>query len=138
MMRYLLDTNACIALLNNSSPPLLARLRRHKPEEVGLPAPVAYELYYGAYKSRHADRNLELLDRIGFEVVSFDASDARTAGAIRSELEAAGRPIGPYDLLIAGQARARKMVLVTANRREFQRVKGLECEDWSVTPQRLA
>ena len=107
MMRYLLDTNACIALLNNSSPPLIERLRRHKPEDIGLPAPVAYELYYGAYKSRHVNRNLELLDRIGFEIVSFDASDARMAGAIRSELEAAGRPIGPYDLLIAGQARAR-------------------------------
>ena len=131
-MRYLLDTNACIALLNNTSPPLLAQLRRHQPEEIGLPAPVAYELYYGAYKSRHANRNLELLDRIGFEIVSFDASDARMAGAIRCELEAAGRPIGPYDLLIAGQARARQMVLVTANSREFQRVQGLECEDWSV------
>lgn len=137
-MRYLLDTNACIALLNNSSPPLLARLRRHKPEEVGLPAPVAYELYYGACKSRRADRNLELLDRIGFEIVSFDASDARMAGAIRTELEAAGRPIGPYDLLIAGQARAREMVLVTANSREFRRVNGLECEDWSVAPRRSA
>ena len=137
-MRYLLDTNACIALLNNSSPPLLARLRSHKPEEVGLPAPVAYELYYGAWKSRQANRNLELLDRIGFEIVSFDASDARMAGAVRSELEAVGRPIGPYDLLIAGQARARNLVLVTANSREFQRVKGLECEDWSIAPQRSA
>ncbi|MXW73934.1 MAG: type II toxin-antitoxin system VapC family toxin, partial [Chromatiales bacterium] len=48
------------------------------------------------------------------------------------------RPIGPYDLLIAGQARARNLVLVTANSREFQRVKGLECEDWSVTPRRSA
>ena len=130
-MRYLLDTNACIALLNRSSPSLLARLRRHKPNEIGLPAPVAYELYYGAYKSRHASRNLELLDRIGFEIVPFDAADARMAGAIRSELETIGRPIGPYDLLIAGQARAREMVLVTANAREFQRVRGLECEDWS-------
>ena len=77
------------------------------------------------------DRNLELLDRIGFEVVPFDASDARMAGLIRSQLELIGRPIGPYDLLIAGQARARNMILVTANRREFQRVQGLECEDWS-------
>ena len=131
-MRYLLDTNACIALLNNSSPPLLSRMRRHNPEEIGLPAPVAYELFYGAHKSRHANRNLELLDRIGFEVVPFDASDARMAGLIRSQLELIGRPIGPYDLLIAGQARARNMILVTANRREFQRVQGLECEDWSV------
>ena len=64
-------------------------------------------MYYGAIKSRRMDRNLELLDRLAFEVVPFDASDARVAGAIRSELEALGRPIGPYDLFIAGQARAR-------------------------------
>ncbi len=131
-MRYLLDTNACIALLNNSSPTLLARMRRHKPDEIGLPAPAAYELYYGAFKSRHASRNLELLDQIGFETVPFEASDARMAGQIRSQLEAIGRPIGPYDLLIAGQACARDLILVTANSGEFQRVQGLQCEDWSV------
>lgn len=131
-MRYLLDTNACIAILNSSSPALISRMRRHTPEEFGLPAPAAYELYYGAHKSRHSKRNLELLDRIGFEVVPFDASDARMAGAIRSQLEAIGRPIGPYDLLIAGQACARRMILITANSREFQRVQGLECEDWTV------
>ncbi len=54
------------------------------------------------------------------------------AGAIRSELEAIGRPIGPYDLLIAGQARARNLVMVTANDREFSRVDGLDSEDWSI------
>ena len=133
-MRYLLDTNACIALLNRSSPPLLMRLRRHAPADVGLPAPAASELYYGAFKSRRASRNLDLLDRMQFEIVPFDAHDARAAGAIRSELEAAGMPIGPHDLLIAGQARARKLVLVTANSREFRRVAGLECEDWSASP----
>jgi len=130
-MHYLLDTNACIALLNNTSPPLAARLRRHAPADIGLPAPVAYELYYGACKSRQSRRNLELLDRMAFEIVPFDAGDARVAGAICAELETAGHPIGPYDLLIAGQARARALVLVTANSREFQRVDGLECEDWS-------
>lgn len=132
MIRYLLDTNACIAILNKNSPNLLARVRRHKPEEIGLPAPVMYELYYGAFKSRDAARNLDLLDRIAFEIVPFDASDARMAGVIRSQLEAAGRPIGPYDLLIAGQACARRLVLVTANTRDFLRMPGLECEDWSV------
>lgn len=96
-MRYLLDTNACIALLNNTSPPLRERLHRLAPSDIGLPAPVAYELYYGAYKSRHADRNLGLLDRLEFEIVPFDAGDARAAGAVRSELEAAGLPIGPCD-----------------------------------------
>ena len=130
-MRYLLDTNACIALLNETSPSPLTRIRRHPPADIGLPAPVAYELYYGAYKSRRRDQNLELLDRMEFEIVPFDASDARAAGAIRSQLEAIGRPIGPYDLLIAGQARARGLVLVTANTREFQRVAGLDWEDWT-------
>ena len=133
MMRYLLDTNACIALLNDTSPPLAARLRRHAPADIGLPAPVAYELYYGACKSRQARRNLDLLDRMAFEIVPFDAGDARVAGAIRAELEATGHPIGPYDLLIAGQARGRALVLVTANSREFERVDGLEWEDWSRT-----
>ena len=130
-MRYLLDTNACIALLNKTSRPLMARIRRHEPADIGLPAPVAYELYYGAWKSWQTSRNLDLLDRMGFEIVPFDASDARVAGAVRSRLEAIGCPIGPYDLLIAGQALARGLVLVTANSREFRRVEGLHCEDWS-------
>ena len=132
-MRYLFDTNACIALLNDTSPPLRERLRRLVPKDVGLPAPVACELYYGAYKSRHADRNLGLLDRLEFEIVPFDAGDARAAGAVRSELESMGLPIGPYDLLIAGQARARRLVLVTANSREFERVEGLICQDWTLS-----
>ena len=130
-MRYLLDSNACIALLNSTSPPLRTRIRRQRPSDIGLSVIVTYELYYGAFKSRRVDRNIELLDRLAFEVVPFDASDARVAGAIRSELEAVGRPIGPYDVLIAGQARARGLTLVTANSDEFLRVKDLDCEDWS-------
>ena len=132
-MRYLLDTNACIALLNDTSPPLRACLHRHAPADIGLPSPVACALYYGAFRSRRAARNLALLDRLEFEIVPFDAGDARAAGAVRTELEAVGRPIGPYDLLIAGQARARGLVLVTANSREFQRVEGLVCEDWALS-----
>ena len=131
MIRYLLDSNACIALLNASSRSLSARARRHSPASIGVPSPVAFELCYGAFKSRERDRNLGLLDRMAFEIVPFDAADARMAGLIRAELEARGRPIGPYDLLIAGQARARALVLVTANAREFERVDGLEVEDWS-------
>ena len=133
-MRYLLDTNACIALLNRSDPGLETRVRRHRTADVGLPAPVAYELYDGAFKSRRRDENLARLDSIGLEIVPFDASDARSAGAVRASLERSGRPIGPYDILIAGQARARGLVLVTANVREFDRVDGLDCEDWSGPP----
>ena len=76
-------------------------------------------------------RNIELLDRLAFEVVPGDAADARTAGAIHSELEAEGRAIGPYEPLMAGQARARGLTLVTANSDDFLRVKRLDCEDWS-------
>ena len=136
-MRYLFDTNACIALLNDTLPPLRERIHRLAPSDIGLPAPVAYELYYGACKSRHADHNLKLLDRLEFEIVPFDARDACAAGAVRSELAAAGQPIGPDDLLIAWQARARNLIRITANRREFERVEGLVCEDWthsSATP----
>ena len=130
-MRYLLDTNACIGLLNRTNPVLWARTRRHAVADIGLPALVAHELYYGAYKSRRQHDNVERLDRIGFEILPFDASDARAAGAVRAQLERAGEPIGPYDTLIAGQALARGLVLVTANTREFSRVAGLDCEDWS-------
>ena len=76
-MHYLLDTNACIALLNGRPSSLVNRVRRLTSSEFGLPAPVTYELYYGAFKSRDTDRNLKLLDRIAFEVVPFDAADAR-------------------------------------------------------------
>ena len=129
-MRYALDSNACIALLNDTSPVLSARARAHPPAEIGLPAPVVFELYYGAYKSTQTKRSLELLAEMAFETIPFDATDARVAGSIRNQLEAAGRPIGPYDLLIAGQALARELILVTANTREFQRVGGLDCENW--------
>lgn len=131
-MRFLLDTNACIALLNKTSQTLAMRVRAQLPSDIGLPAPVVFELYYGAYKSKRTARNLELLDRMVFETVPFDAGDARAAGTVRSQLEAAGRPIGPYDLLIAGQALARRLTLVTANTREFERVNGLNYEDWTV------
>ena len=131
-MRFLLDTNACIVLLNQTSQALATRVREQLPSDIGLPAPVVFELYYGAYKSKQTVQNLELLDRMAFETVPFDAGDARAAGAVRSQLEAAGRPIGPYDLLIAGQALARGLILITANTREFQRVNGLDCEDWTI------
>ncbi len=130
-MRYLLDTNACIALLNRSDLQLERRVRQHAVPDVGLSSLVAFELYYGAFKSRRAGDNVARLDSVGLEIVPFDASDARSAGAVRAELERSGLPIGPYDVLIAGQARVRGLVLVTANAREFTRVSGLECEDWS-------
>lgn len=129
-MKYLLDANAVIALLNDNRSPTAQRARRHRPNEVGISAIVAHELYYGAFKSQRTSRNVALVDKLQFEVVEFDHQDARHAGEVRANLAASGTPIGPYDVLIAGQARARDLVLVTHNTAEFSRVPALRIEDW--------
>lgn len=128
-MKYLLDANAVIAMLKGE-PGMLTQLRAHLPADFGLPSIVAHELYYGAYKSQRAAANLARIEALQFEVVAFDAEDAQHAGDIRAQLAAAGTPIGPYDVLIAGQARARNLILVTHNVREFSRVAQLTVEDW--------
>ncbi|MDP2811246.1 MAG: type II toxin-antitoxin system VapC family toxin [Rhodocyclaceae bacterium] len=128
-MKYLLDANAVIALLNGH-PTMNNRIRVMHPSDIGLPAIVAHELYYGAFKSMHQERNVGLVDALQFAVLTFDQEDARQAGAIRAELAKQGQPIGPYDVLIAGQAKARGLTLVTHNMAEFNRVSGLVVEDW--------
>jgi tRNA(fMet)-specific endonuclease VapC len=130
-MRYLLDANAVIAVLNEPDGSVGTRLRAQDPGDVGLSAIAAHELYYSAYRSRRREYNLGLVDGLLFEVVQFDREDGRHAGEIRAALASAGTPIGPYDALIAGQARARELTLVTANVEEYRRVAGLVLEDWS-------
>lgn len=134
-MRYLLDTNAVIAVLNDPTGAVSKRLRQNDPVEVGVSVVVMHELYYGAFKSRRQERNLALLDALHFEVVPMDVEDARHAGEIRALLAARGAPIGPYDILIAGQARARGLTLITRNLREFTRVPGLSTENWEEGPE---
>lgn len=133
MTRYLLDTNVVIGLLNADDSGLARRVRRHKPAAVCISSIVAHELFYGAFKSRRQSRNVALVDSLQFEVLDFDKEDARQAGEIRAALAASGTPIGPYDVLIAGQAKARGLTLVTANVEEFKRVGGLRVENWGAT-----
>ncbi len=130
-MRYLLDTNVVIGLLKEATSPLARRTREHRPEDIGLSSIVTHELYFGAYKSARPNANIGKLDALRFEVLPFDKEDSIVAGEIRAKLRSAGAPIGPFDLLIAGQALCRGLVLVTANMREFQRVEGLQIEDWT-------
>jgi tRNA(fMet)-specific endonuclease VapC len=129
-MRFILDANAVIALLKDPAGRLGQEVRKHQPADIGLSSVVVYELYFGAFKSQRRINNLTLVDSLQFETVPFDKEDARQAGEIRAKLEASGTPIGPYDVLIAGQACARNLVLVSRNLREFQRVKGLNVENW--------
>lgn len=132
MTRYLLDANAIIALLNETTSNAARRVRREQPNDVAIPAIVVHELFYGAFKSRRAAQNVALIDALQFGVLEFGKEDARQAGAIRALLASKGTPIGPYDVLIAGQAVARNLVLVTHNTQEFGRVPGLRFEDWQI------
>lgn len=135
-MSYLLDTNACIALLNGK--PLPVRRRFEEVSEgsavIATSSVVMFELWYGVAKSARPDTNADRLAVFlagPVEIVDFDEEDARMAGQIRATLEAAGTPIGAYDVLIAGQALRRGSTLVTANAGEFSRVDGLAWEDWA-------
>ena len=128
-MKYLLDSNAVIGLLAGKAS-LTKRVRRHAPQDFGVSAIATHELFYGAFKSERKAHNLNVVEGLQFEVVEFDQDDSRQAGAIRAALAIAGTPIGPYDVLIAGQAQARDLILITRNTGEFSRVNGLRIEDW--------
>ena len=134
-MGYLLDTNACIALINRNSEPARKRFAKavESGEQVWVGSVSLYELWYGVAKSVQTEANtlrLKMFVAGSVRVLEFGEEDARSAGEIRNSLERIGRPIGTYDLLIAGQALSRKLTLVTANSKEFARVKSLAWEDW--------
>jgi tRNA(fMet)-specific endonuclease VapC len=130
VVNYLLDTNVVIGLLNDAASKLARRARREKPADVAISAIAMHELFYGAFKSRRAAHNVALIDALQFAILEFDKEDARQAGELRALLAARGTPVGPYDVLIAGQAKARNLILVTHNRDEFGRVPGLRLDDW--------
>ena len=135
-MTYLLDTNACIALINGTPAEVRRRFEAVAAAGavIGTSSIVASELWYGVAKSARADTNAQRLTAFmagPIEVLDFGVEDAREAGNVRAALEPVGRPIGAYDLLIAGQARRRGARLVTANGAEFGRVADLQWEDWT-------
>ena len=132
-MKYLLDTDVCIYLINKRPSSVLEKLHACRAGDVGVSAVTVAELRYGASKSQRFRQNHEALDLFlaPFEMMAFDESAAIAYGEIRAQLEKAGDPIGPLDMLIAGQAKSLNVVLVTNNVREFRKVKGLKIEAWS-------
>ncbi|HEX8625881.1 MAG TPA: type II toxin-antitoxin system VapC family toxin [Allosphingosinicella sp.] len=129
-MRYLIDTNIVIALTVRDDRALGRMLRYHRSES-GIPTVVLHELYAGAYASKRMRRSLDIIETLRLPSISFDAEDARAAGEIKAQLKRRGTPIGPNDVLIAGQARARGLTVVTRNVGEFRRVEGLQVEAWA-------
>jgi len=133
---FLLDTNAVIALLKGEPPSLRRRLRRvlAKGTSVAVSSIVLYELWYGVARSERRRENAERLRVFlsgNLDVLPFDEEDAVAAGDLRVALERRGKPIGPYELLIAAQALRTGATLVTANVSEFARVSGLAWQDWT-------
>lgn len=135
-MNYLLDTNACIALINGKPPSVRTRFRKatESGSRILVPTIVSFELWYGVSKSSLKEFNARRLDAFfggPLTILPFEQDDAHVAGSIRAALETVGKTIGAYDLLIAGQALRHKLILVTANVSEFARVKDLIWQDWA-------
>lgn len=115
-MKFLLDTNAVIAVLGGK-PSFLARIKQHRTGDFGVPSIVLHETFFGAFRSARTAANLARVDALHFEVLDFDREDAQRAEEVWAQLAAAGAPIGPHGALIAGQALARGLVVVIPMRR---------------------
>ena len=135
-MTYLLDSNVCIALINGRPPSVRVRFQETHQfgAEMNVSTIAAFELWYAVANSSRPEVNAARVEAFfagPLGLLAFEEEDARIAGVIRATIEAAGRPVGAYDLLIAGQALRHKATLITANVREFSRIKGLDWKDWA-------
>lgn len=131
MLRYMLDTNLCIRVLRDRPQGLRARFNTEA-DGLAMSTIVLTELLHGAAKSDRPLENRKAVEQFAarLDVLPFGPEAAAHAADIRAALERMGRPIGGYDLLIAGHARSRGLIVVTGNLGEFGRVEGLRCEDW--------
>jgi len=138
-MKYLLDTNICVFLLNHV-PAVLEAFAEHRNAGVAVSSITLAELEFGICNSQKKDSNRFNLIRLlsSMEVLAFDSEAAIEYGKIRAQLQTRGQPIGPMDMLIAAHAKAAGLVLVTNNTREFSRVDGLVLEDWTQIHQKEA
>ncbi len=134
MMRYLLDTDTCIYLINRKPgfELVLKRIQRFRYGEIMISAVSLSELEYGIAKSTRKDHNRRRAEYFlaRFEIVGFDESAAREYGDLRAALERKGKPIGPLDTLIAAHALSLGAILVTNNTGEFSRVPRLQLQNW--------
>ncbi len=132
MLKYLLDTNIVIYTMKNRPQQVKRRFQQHH-GQMAISAVTLGELVFGAERSLQVEQNLADIEALAarLEVLPFDNKAAYHFGRIRAALYRTGKPIGPYDMMIAGQARAMGLILVTNNNKEFERVQGLLLEDWS-------
>ena len=129
---YLLDTNICIYIIKKKPMEVLRILKKKSKKDIFISSITVAELEYGVVKSTYPEKNkVALIEFLSiFTILNFTDKDAVEFGAIKSKLEKSGKIIGPMDLLLAAQARAKKLTLVTNNIREFERIEGLRIENW--------
>jgi tRNA(fMet)-specific endonuclease VapC len=131
-MRIMLDTNICIYIVNRRPISVLERFKSFRIGDIGISTITLAELQYGAAKSAHPRKNREALEQFvsPLEVAPLDQPATAAYGRIRTTLEKRGRPIGAMDMLIAAHALSLGAILVTNNKREFDKVSGLRVENW--------
>ncbi|EPU4252619.1 type II toxin-antitoxin system tRNA(fMet)-specific endonuclease VapC [Escherichia coli] len=131
MLKFMLDTNIFIFTIKNKPAHIRERFNLNT-GRMCISSVTVMELAYGAEKSQFPERNLAIIE--GFisrlDVLDYDCAAATHTGQIRAELARQGRPVGPFDQMIAGHARSRGLIIVTNNTREFERIAGLRLEDW--------
>ena len=132
-MRYMLDTNICIYAIKHKPEQVFTRLQEHDPIDICISSVTYAELVHGVEKSKAIEKNRVALGLLlaNIEIMNFDSLAAESYGKIRADLEKAGTPIGPLDMMIAGHAMALGYTVVTNNTKEFERVKGLKLENWT-------
>lgn len=130
----MLDTNICIYCIKKKPPEVLNKFLQCNPDDICISSITYSELMHGIEKSQAVEKNRLALALFlsPIQILPFDAEAAEAYGKIRADLEKRGTPIGPMDMLIAGHAKAEKLILVTNNTREFNRVNDLVVEDWTV------
>jgi tRNA(fMet)-specific endonuclease VapC len=132
MSQYLLDTNICIYIINQKPESVYQKFKKVKLENIFISAITEFELNYGVQKSLHHKKNTTVLGEFlsYLNIIPFGSDSSKIAARIRVESEKQGKPIGPFDLLIASEAINQGLTLVTNNEKEFRRVKSLRIVNW--------
>ena len=132
-MKYLLDTNICIYIINEKPENVLRKFEQYPVHEFGISSVTHAELQYGVEKSKNKITNQDALDEflLPLTILSFHGKRLVTCyGEIRVSLESKGKTIGPLDTLIAAHALSLDLTIISNNIKEFARIPNLKCENW--------
>ncbi len=131
MIKFMLDTNIVIYTIKNKPTKVRETFKKHA-DQMCISSVTLMELIYGAERSSRPEENLKTIEGLAarLDVLPYEDEAAAHTGQIRSDLANVGKPIGPYDNMIAGHARSRGLILVTNNENEFKRVSGLRLINW--------